>query len=98
VEFEGDGMVALNSKTYCCWGEKESKVSSKGVSKKLNNFDANVYKKVLFEQTSVSGENRGFVIKQHEVYTYHQLRTGLSAFYCKRKVLEDGVTTVPLDI
>ena len=24
-EFYGEGIVALNSKTYCCWGEKVEK-------------------------------------------------------------------------
>ena len=30
IEYEGDGMVALCSKTYCVWGE-ENKISAKGV-------------------------------------------------------------------
>ena len=33
VEFVGVGMVDLNSKTYCCWSEEESKYRSKGLSK-----------------------------------------------------------------
>jgi hypothetical protein len=98
VEFEGEGMVALNSKTYCCWDNSTTKVSSKGLSKKLNKFTADTYKKVLFEQTTISGTNKGFVIKENNVYTYHQLRSGLSPFYCKRMVLEDGVNTSPLSI
>jgi hypothetical protein len=90
VEFEGEGMVALNSKTYCCWGNEEQKLSSKGLSKQLNNFNSSVYKTVLFEQTKMSGTNKGFIIKDHNVYTYHQLRNELIYFYCKRKVLDDG--------
>ena len=29
---------------------------------------------------------------------YHQKRSGFSYFYCKRRVLNDGRSTVPLDI
>ena len=34
----------------------------------------------------------------NKVLTYAQHRTGFSYFYPKRKVLKDGVSTVPLDI
>jgi hypothetical protein len=34
----------------------------------------------------------------HEIHTYKQKRDGLSYFYGKRKVSEDGVSTTPLDI
>ena len=36
VEFTGSGIVALCSKTYICFGDKDSKVSCKGVQKKRN--------------------------------------------------------------
>lgn len=34
----------------------------------------------------------------NSMYTYTQVRDAFSYFYPKRKVLEDGVTTIPLDI
>ena len=42
--------------------------------------------------------NKGFCIHQNEMITYIQQKKGLSYVYDKRKVLEDGVSTVPLDI
>ena len=36
--------------------------------------------------------------KQGFSYTYQQIRDGFAYFYPRRKVLEDGVTTMPLDI
>ena len=32
------------------------------------------------------------------MFTYTQERRGFSYLYCKRKVLDDGIHTVPLDI
>ena len=94
VEFRGVGMVALNSKTYYCWGEDgEVKYSSKGLSKKTNSFDADTFKSVLFEQQRVAGTNKGFVKRDGHVYTYEQKRTGLTCFYVKRRVLPDGINT-----
>ena len=47
---------------------------------------------------SSSGVNRGFRVVNNSVYTYNQVRDGFSYFYPKRKILEDGITTRPLDI
>jgi hypothetical protein len=44
------------------------------------------------------GTNRGFRSYNGHVYTYTQARDALSYLYTKRKVLADGVSTVPLDI
>ena len=99
VEYEGSGMVALNSKTYCCWNESgESKCSSKGLSKVTNSFDKNTYLGVLRSGQSVAGINKGFVKKNNSMYTYSQLRTGLTYTYAKRRVLEDGVSTENIDL
>lgn len=39
----------------------------------------------------------GFKLRNNSMYTYRQIRNGLTYFYCKRKVLNDGVSTEPLD-
>ena len=70
VEFEGTGMVALNSKTYHCWGSAVEKTSSKGLSKRTIEFTKEIYKSVLEEQLSVEGPNRGFVLKNNTMFTY----------------------------
>lgn len=40
----------------------------------------------------------GFKLYNNQICTYRQVRNGFSYFYCKRKVLSDGVSTEPLDI
>lgn len=99
AEFVGTGAVALNSKTYYCWdADKSYKYSSKGVSKKTTRFLKEDYLRVLRESISLSGTNKGFVVKDNNMYTYTQQRTGLTSLYAKRKVLPDGVNTVNLQI
>ena len=98
-EFFGDGICALMSKTYYCWGDNTSpKFSCKGINKKHNKITRQTYLDVLREKKSQSGTNRGFRMHKQRMHTYVQKRDGFSYLYPKRKVLEDGVTTVPLDI
>ena len=94
-EFSGDGIIALNSKTYYCWNNSidEHKHSSKGLSKKTNNLQLKTYFDVLQTRESFSGINKGFVVKNGQTYTYNQLRTGLTYFYANRNVESDGVST-----
>ena len=93
-EFVGDGMVALNSKTYFCWSnEGDSKYSSKGLSKRTNQLTKEQFLNVLRTKKPQEGVNRGFMRKDNTTYTYDQLKTGLTYFYAKRRVCEDGVST-----
>jgi hypothetical protein len=101
LEWVGKGVIALCSKTYLCFQEceKDNKLSTKGVSKRLNALTKEQFSKVLHNQGNVVGLNRG--IKRHhdgKMYTYRQTRTALSFFYGKRKVLDDCVTTEPTDM
>ena len=100
LEWQGDGMVALCSKTYYCFGEIEGdKLSCKGIQKKRNDLTKDQYLQVLETQKNGMGINKGFrAMPDGAVYTYVQTRHGLSYLYLKRKVLADGVSTVPLDI
>ena len=97
IEWEGRGMVALCSKTYFGWGEK-NKCSTKGISKTQNTIDKEHFLQVLKTKQSSGGVNVGFQVKNNTVYTYQQQRNALSYLYPKRKVMEDGITTVPLMI
>lgn len=45
----------------------------------------------------MSGVNMGFTKKGNVLYMYAQRRVGLSYFYAKRKVLNDGVSMAHLD-
>ena len=42
--------------------------------------------------------NRGSRMYHGSMYTYEQRKVGLSAYYDKRWVLEDGIHTEPLEL
>ena len=96
VEFEGDGMIALNSKTYYCWdnaSDDRFKYSCKGIIKANNDLRADHYKRVLFDACIESGTNKTFTLKDNCMYTQSTRRSGLSYAYTKRVVADDGVST-----
>ncbi len=99
IEAEGDEMICLNSKSYILHSEKnKSKLSTKGLSK-TNKFNIDDFSHVLNNKISKTGVNRGFKITPNKlIFTYEQQKSGLSYLYIKRKVLKDGITTIPLDI
>ena len=96
-EWEGDGIVSLCSKTYYCFGTSD-KYSSKGLNKGLNRVTKDKYLEVLRSRKNGTGTNVGFRVKDNVMYTYSQQRDALSYFYGKRKVLENGLESVPLNI
>jgi hypothetical protein len=99
-EFRGDRLIALASKTYAlhCNEKDITKVSCKGVNKSQLQNVMSVFESVLNKRENQNVENRGIRSIKHRTYTYKQLKTGFSYFYCKRKVLNDGIHTEPLDI
>ena len=97
VEWRGDGFIGLCSKTYYCFGATD-KYSTKGLSKRHNDIDKDKFLAVLTNRRSGSGFNRGFRVHDSSVMTYIQERAALTYFYPKRKVLEDGLSTAPLDL
>ena len=56
------------------------------------------YRKVLEEAINVTSTNRGFRTIQQSVATYEQTKKGLTYFYPKRIVEEDGIHTKPLNL
>ena len=56
------------------------------------------YRKVLAQAVNVTSTNRGFRQRKRSVATYEQTKKGLSYFYPKRLVEEDGILTKPLDL
>ncbi len=101
LEASGDEMICLNSKTYILQNQStaSTKQSTKGVSKVQNNYCIQNFKTVLESQDSQSGINRGIKSDKHkDLVTYTQSRTALTYMYIKRKVLEDGVNTEPLEL
>ena len=97
VEYEGTAMVCLAPKLYYCMGH-DDKFSCKGTQKKNNvsiiNF--NNYKKCLDTNESLQVENTGMRYLNGSVCWYSQTKTGLTAKYNKRHLMEDRITTYPL--
>jgi hypothetical protein len=99
IEWEGLGMIALNSKCYYGWSDTEKdKNSCRGVNKRTNDITKDIYMNVLTNKQSVQATNKGFRAVNGMIRSYEQTKTGWSYVYTKRKVLEDGRTTIPLDI
>jgi hypothetical protein len=97
TQFTGDGIIALFSKTYFCFGA-EDKFSCKGVNRKTNDIHKGTYMDVLLSKKFGSGTNRGCRSIDNQVYAYLREKAGFSYVYPKRKVLTDGVSTEVLDI
>ena len=97
IEWEGDAMTCLNSKCYIGKGESE-KLSCKGVIQKQNELSLKTYQQVLDSGVPHQVTNTGFRTLNHKVVTFRQRKRGLSYMYIKRKVCDDGVSTLPLDI
>jgi hypothetical protein len=106
IEYEGDGMVALCSKTYYCWGDS-SKISCKGTQKDRNKelLNQSAYKNCLFDKTAITVKNKGIrYVKEspqnthHCMVTYEQNKIGISSIYSKGVVMSDGIHVHPLQI
>jgi len=100
VEFIGNAMIALASKSYYVQGEKKNKMASKGIQKSGNNkhtllvFDK--YYEALFLDKTLEATNRGFRMEKGVMKTYESIKIGLNPYYDKRGVMEDRITTYPL--
>ena len=104
-EFRCAEILCLCSKTYCCYDKRTNKhkFSSKGLNKRTlekcgGGGPMAKYRKVLEEAVNVTSTNRGFRMIPHSVATYEQTKKGLSYFYPKRIVEEDGIHTKPLNL
>ena len=93
-EFKGKRMIALTSKCYFADNGKESipKFSCKGVSRRQNKMSWERYKNALFGSID-KVTNIGFRKRDNHIVTYEQSKLGLSAYYDKRIVHEDGIHT-----
>ena len=104
VEFEGDKIISLCSKSYCTelFGTENSpgqvKFSMKGVNKDQFKNPMPHYEHVLTTKQNFRACNSGIHAKDQSMVTYKQNKNALTYFYPKRKVLDDGRSTVPLDI
>ena len=78
------------------------KFSSKGLNKRVleqsGDGPLEKYRKVLNEKVNVFSNNRKFRTNSHSAATYEQVKKGLSYFYPKRIVENDGIHTQPLNL
>ena len=97
-EYQGQNSISLAPKSYFCSGEDGNKSGSKGVQIKQNNLSFKDYQQVLETGIPKTVQNVGFRSHKHNMYTYKQKKFGLSNFYTKRRVLNDGIHTEPIDL
>ena len=104
-EFNGVGMICLNSKVYHIWSDRYkdgvlvAKTSHKGIQKKRNDVLKKDFLAIINDPRKEHYvENAGFIRDGLQTRTYTQKKRGLNYFYCKRRVLADGITTTHLDI
>jgi hypothetical protein len=98
-EWSGNGMIALCSKTYCCWGAYD-KVSCKG-TQKTRNMDILVkdsFTRSLNNEEVISGQNKGFRVIEKTIKTYEQNKVALTPVYVKGVVMDDGMHIHPLPL
>ena len=97
-------MLCLCSKTYCCYDNKSGKMkfSSSGLNKRIleKSSDGPMEKnrEILDETINLTSTNREFTAINRMLATYEQTNKGLSYFYPKRQVQDDGIHTKPLNL
>ena len=96
-EFIGIGMICLSSKIYHAWSEILTKTSCKGVQKGRNEMTKEDFLDVLRKHV-FHAMNAGIISDGQTMKTYLQKKIGMTYFYPKRKILEDGVSTTHLDL
>ena len=97
VEYEGDGIIALASKMYYCFGSgKKNKFSSKGINQKQNEITKQRYLQALNGDETQLFTNKGFRVKQNQMTTYSQQKTGMKLFNDKR--IRIGLETFPTQL
>jgi len=75
---------------------KKNKFSRKGMSKKQNEITWQRFRLALDGNKDMA-TNIGFRMNNGRIVTYEQQTLGLSAYYDKRWVLEDGIHTEPIE-
>lgn len=98
LEAEGSEMIALCSKTYLLQQSDGCKMSCKGIQKNALNAPMDIFHHVLTTKKTISKTNIGFRTRENSMWTYQQDRAGFSYTYVKRRVCDDGIHTLPLEI
>ena len=99
-EWHGTKMICLSSKSYVAVSQQRGgiKFSLKGVNKRQFVDPSRLFEKVLRTQETCMSFNRGIRLRGNSLFTYEQNKKAFTYFYCKRKVLPDGIHTRALDL
>ena len=92
-------MLSLCSKSYIIEDANgKQKISCKGISKRNLLDPMKKFEECLKTKKVNFSTNVEFRVRKSDIFTYSQNKIGFNYFYCKRKVLMDGVSTEPLDV
>ena len=83
LEFQGDKILSLCSKSYICVDEGQCKMAHKGVNGRQNDLQFKHYESVLAASTQITTTNRGIRVWAKTVTTYVQTKVGLTCNYIK---------------
>ena len=99
LEFQGERMVYLCSKPYVICSENQTKRSAKDFHKNKTTWAFKTTWILCSRNKALRKKPIGFKLdSHHQLSTYQQCKRGLTFLYPKRKVLEDGISTIPLDL
>ncbi|GFR23278.1 c2H2-type domain-containing protein [Trichonephila clavata] len=89
-------FVALKCKMYCMVFGDNSKKTAKGLKKScVQDLNAELYKSVLNERLFLRHKQNILVTKDHDIKTVTQNKIGLTPFYDKKYLLDDGINCYP---
>ena len=97
IEYEGDGIICLCSKSYMMWENNKFKSSCKGAQKRRNNYKVENYYQCLMNEECQPAINKGFRLVDNQMMTYVQHKIGLTPIYNKG-VLLNKLNIAPIDI
>jgi len=98
IEFDGDGMLALCSKSYFVWGDDKCKYSCKGAQKSRIGLIREQYINCLNQKQFVMCTNVGFRKDSGKIKTYEQQKIGLTPIYTKGILHKNGINVFLLNI
>ena len=97
LKLNGRAVASLVFRLKHCLGDKSDKLAAKGVNKSAD-LSKDVFLNFINARQSIPSPNQGLLAKNNETFTYEMELRGLSFFYCKRRVLNDSVSTNYLNI
>ena len=97
-KYIGKSMICICCKSYVCCSKNGRKQCSKGVSLAQNPLSHIQYEKVLKTNQPLSFTKRDFRVQKHQIFTYEQRKQGITSFYPKSLVSDNGINTAPISL